>query len=84
MHGAVWERLLAGRYEPQDDASLTLVSYCVKHPITAYVEPFCLGSKLREMPLFLTPEHYVPAPLERTYMQAWSGVPERWRRVIEG
>jgi len=36
------------------------------------------------MPLFLRPEHYIPVPLEMTYMSAWSGVPARWRRVIEG
>ncbi|NLF69227.1 MAG: DUF4058 family protein [Candidatus Anammoximicrobium sp.] len=83
MHGAIWERLLAGDYQPPDDLPLTLVSYCVKHPITAYVEPFLVGSVLPEMPLFLTPERYVRTPLESTYMQAWAGVPNRWRRVIE-
>jgi hypothetical protein len=35
------------------------------------------------MPLFLTKTHYVHVPLEKTYVQAWAGVPERWRRVIE-
>jgi hypothetical protein len=83
MHGAVWDRLLAGDYESPDDLSLTLVSYCVKHPVTAYIEPFRVGSELPDMPLFLTPEHYIPVPLESTYMQAWAGVPNRWRRVIE-
>jgi len=52
-------------------------------PITAYVEPTCVGRVLPDMPLFLTPEHYVNVPLENTYMAAWRGVPERWRRVIE-
>lgn len=84
IHGAVWDRLLAGDYEPPDDLSLTLVSYRVRNPITAYVEPIRVGSRLPDMPLFLTPEHYVPVPLESTYMQAWAGVPNRWRRVIEG
>jgi len=52
-------------------------------PITAYVEPACVGEVLPDMPLFLTPEHYINVPLENTYMAAWRGVPERWRRVIE-
>jgi hypothetical protein len=43
-----------------------------------------VGSPLIETTLFLRPEHYLPVPLETTYMSAWSGVPERWRRVIEG
>jgi hypothetical protein len=84
MHGAVWERLMAGSYHHPEDLPLTLVSYAVRHPITAYVEPVRLGSSLIDMPLFLTPEHYVRVPLETTYLRAWSGVPQRWRRVIEG
>lgn len=83
MHAAVWERLMAGRYDPPADLPLTLVSYCARHPITAYIEPIRVGNELVDMPLFLTTAHYVPAPLEMTYMQAWSGVPQRWRRVIE-
>jgi hypothetical protein len=48
----------------------------------AYVEPTAVGLPLTEMPLFLTKTHYIRTPLEKTYMQAWAGVPERWRRVI--
>ena len=83
LHGAVWDRLLAGDYQRPDDLPLTLVSYCVTHPITAYVEPFRVGNPLPNMPLFLTRDQYIPTPLEFTYMQAWAGVPHRWRRVIE-
>jgi hypothetical protein len=36
------------------------------------------------MPLFLTPERYVNVPLEETYLGAYEGVPQRWKRVIEG
>jgi hypothetical protein len=43
-----------------------------------------VGTNLIDMPLFLTPELYVPVPLEATYNQSWSGVPQRWRGVIEG
>jgi len=84
MHGAVWDRLMADSYEPAEDLPLTLVSYDVWHTIKAYVEPIRVGSLLIDMPLFLRPEHYIPVPLERTYMSAWTGVPQRWRRVIEG
>lgn len=82
IHGTIWDRLMAGEYEIQAGQILTLVSYCAAKPIRAYVEPCQVGSRLTDMPLFLTPEHYVPVPLETTYMQAWEGVPERWRRVI--
>jgi hypothetical protein len=84
MHGAVWDRLMAGSYEPPDGLPLTLVSYAVRRTVKAYVEPIRVGSLLIDMPLFLRPEHYIPVPLERTYLSAWTGVPQRWRRVIEG
>jgi len=84
IHGVIWEHLMAGPYSGADGLPLTLVSYCSKHPITADVEPICVGSTLVDMPIFLTRTHYIPVPLEMTYMQAWSGVPQRWKRVIEG
>ena len=83
MHGAVWDRLMAGSYQAPHGRPLTLVSYAARRTITAYVEPFCVGSPLIDMPLFLRPQHYVPVPLEATYLSAWSGVPQRWRRVLE-
>jgi hypothetical protein len=51
---------------------------------TAYFEPVALGRPLPDMPLFLTPEHYVNVPLEATYLAAWRGVPERWKHVMTG
>lgn len=82
MHGAIWADLGEPAYEPPADCPLTLVSYCAKSPITAHIEPTRVGLALIDMPLFLTKEHYVPTPLEKTYMQAWAGVPQRWQRVI--
>lgn len=84
IHGVIWDRLLAGSYQAPDGDPLTLVSYAARGTITAFVEPFRVGSPLPDMPLFLQPGHYVPVPLEATYLSAWSGVPQRWRRVIEG
>jgi hypothetical protein len=84
LHGLLWEELGEPHYEPPVDRPLGMVSYCAKSPISAYIEPTRVGLPLTEMPLFLTNTHYIRTPLEATYMQAWAGVPERWRRVIEG
>lgn len=84
LHGVIWEELGEPHYEPPVDRPLGMVSYCAKSPISAYIEPTRVGLPLTEMPLFLTNTHYIRTPLEATYMQAWAGVPERWRRVIEG
>ena len=83
IHAEIWEGLGEPIIEPPPDLPLTVASYCAKSPITAYIEPTRVGLALPDMALFLTKTHYVHAPLELTYMQAWSGVPERWRRVIE-
>jgi hypothetical protein len=62
---------------------LTLASYAAGVPTTLYVETVGVGDMLPEMPLFLLPGRYVPVPLEETYQQSWSGVPRRWRDVLE-
>lgn len=83
IHGEVWRRLMAGDFALPAGKPLTLVSYAVGRTVTAFVEPTAVGAELIDMPLFLTPERYVPVPLEETYKRAWSGVPQRWQRVIE-
>ncbi len=83
LHGLLWKELGEPPYEAPPDRPLTMVSYCAKSPITAYIEPTRVGLPLTEMPLFLTKTHYIRTPLAATYMQAWAGVPERWRRVVE-
>jgi hypothetical protein len=83
MHEAIWGTLAAMEYDQPAGLPLTLASYCARETIHCYVEPLAVGSVLIDMPLFLTREHYVNTPLESTYMKAWQGVPQRWRRVIE-
>jgi hypothetical protein len=83
IHGVIWEYITNEPWPAMPDRPLTLASYCAKTPITAYVEPLSIGHTLPDMPLFLTPDHYIYVPLEATYMAAWRGVPQRWRRVIE-
>ena len=82
IHCYIWERTMAGTFEPPEGLPLTLASYCARSPLQAWVEPTAVGSELIDMPLFLTPDHYVNTPLESTYTQAWAGVPKRWQRVI--
>ncbi len=50
--------------------------------MTCYVEPTAVGTSLIDMPLFLTPDRYVNVPLEKTYLAAYDGLPQRWKRVI--
>jgi len=83
IHGAIWERM-KGIYDPPADKPLTLAAYASGAAIRCFVEPTAVGSELIPMPLFLTPDRYVNVPLELTYRGAYEGVPQRWKRVIEG
>ncbi len=80
----MWEHLFGGTTEPSGSPPLTLVSYRVGPPVTAYLEPVAVGDGLPDMPLFLDPAWYVNVPLEETYLQTWSGYPERWKLELAG
>ena len=83
LNHLIWRYIEAEDWFAPTDRPLCLASYAARTPVTAYVEHLAVGSRLVEMPLFLTRDHYVNVPLEETYVAAWRGVPERWRRVIE-
>jgi hypothetical protein len=61
---------------------LTCVAYVGGPGAEAFIEPLGFGDALPDMPLFLTPEVYVPVPLEATYQAAWDGMPAYWRDVL--
>lgn len=84
IHGAVWEEIADPSYRQPADKPLTLAAYSSGLVKTAYVEPIAVGDVLPVMPVFLEPAAYINVPLETTYEAAWRGVPERWRRVLEG
>lgn len=85
MHGAIWLDYAGGPpYEVPRDKPLTLASYEAGNDPCAYVEPTAVGRPLIEMPLFLEPGWYVNVPLEKTYMAAFAGVPQRWKAEIVG
>ena len=83
IHGAIWEYLFGVCPASPGDRPLTLVSYCAAPAATAYVEPLAVGAPLPDMPLFLDAGWYVNVPLEETYMQSWSGLPEPWKRELK-
>jgi Protein of unknown function (DUF4058) len=84
IHRAVWGDDCGEDYALPADKPLTCVSYIGGAGAAAFVEPVAVGDPLPEMPLFLTPDVYVPVPLERTYQAAWEGMPAYWRDVLTG
>jgi len=85
IHKAIWDEY-AGE-EPFDflaNKPLTAASYVGGDLPTAYVESIGVGDVLPSLPIFLNEDHYVPAPLEETYMQAWAVFPKMLKDVMEG
>jgi hypothetical protein len=65
-----------------NDQPLTCVSSVGGRAAAVFVELLAVGEPLPDMPLFLTPDVYMPVPLEATYQAAWEGMPAYWRDVL--
>ncbi|NUQ64512.1 MAG: DUF4058 family protein [Pirellulales bacterium] len=82
IHRAVWGEDCGEDFALPADKPLTCVAYIGGFGAEAFLEPVAVGDALPDMPLFLTPEVYVPVPLEATYQSAWDGMPAYWREVL--
>ena len=82
IHRAVWGDDCGEDYSVSPEKPLTCVAYVGGSGAEAFIEHAAVGDLLPEMPLFLTPEIYVPVPLEATYQAAWGAMPAFWRDVL--
>lgn len=83
IHKAIWDEFVEDTFTLPPDKPLTLVSYEAGPTKAAYLEPVAVGEALPDMPLFLTPECYIPAPLERTYQATWDVFPAPLKGLLE-
>lgn len=83
IHKAIWDDFMEEDLELPPDKPLTLASYDAGSLRVAYVEFLAVGDPLPDMPLFLQPELYVPAPLEATYQATWSLFPAALKPLLE-
>jgi hypothetical protein len=86
IHGIICQQLesLEEPYDLPVQEPLTLASYASGPQIEVYLEHTAVGGILPDMPLFLRPDRYINVPLETTYQASYQGVPEFWRKVLEG
>jgi len=84
VHKVIWDEFIDSAFELPEEKRLTLVSYIAGPFPEAFIEPTTVGATLPDMPLFLTPEVYVPLPLEATYESAWDDMPSFWQDVLTG
>lgn len=85
VHAKFWEDSYGITSAPgvEPENPLGMAAYVSAMRPVAYFEPFAVGSTLIDMPIFLSQDRYINVPLERTYMEAWQGVPRRWREVVD-
>jgi hypothetical protein len=84
IHKAIWDEFVEEDFALPADQQLTLAAYDAGPPPAAYVEFVAVGNTLPDMPLFLKPEFYVPAPLEETYRITWDDFfPAPMKRLLE-
>lgn len=83
IHALIWEGYGDELDAPPPGKSVTLASYVAKTLPDAYLEFAALGDPLPAMPLFLDVHAYVTVPLAATYENAYRGVPQIWREVLE-
>jgi hypothetical protein len=84
IHKAIWEEIRDEPFTLPPDKPLTMAAYDAGPEIVAYVEPVAVGDALPNLPLFLEPELYVPAPLEATYQATWNVFPAALKGLLEG
>ena len=83
IHKAIWDQFEEEDFELPANKPLTLAAYDAGPPPVAYVEPMAVRDALPDMPIFLKPGFYVPAPLEETYMSTWRHFPAPMKRLLE-
>lgn len=83
IHRAIWDEFSDSDFRLPEGFPLTLAAYRADQWPEAFVEPTRVGQTFATMPVFLSPDEYVPLPLEATYLAAWELVPPVWRAVVE-
>lgn len=84
IHKALWDEFGDEPFELPPDKPLTVAAYIGGDIPTAYVENMAVGEPLPSLPIFLSEERYIPAPLEATYMEAWRVYPALLKEVMQG
>jgi hypothetical protein len=83
VHKAIWDEVAERPFTLPPDKPLTAAAYRAAPTKTAYVEPLAVGDELPSLPIFLTDDEYVPAPLEETYRASWAAYPAALKELLE-
>jgi len=79
---AIWDEILEEELELPADKPLVQGAFDAGPEKVAYFEPIAVGDPLPDLPLFLKPETYVPAPLDATYQATWDTFPAALKPLL--
>jgi hypothetical protein len=82
IHKEIWDEISTAPFELPSDKPLTVAAYRASPTKTAYVEPVAVGDPLPSLPIFLTDDEYVPAPLDETYGTSWRVFPGEFKELL--
>lgn len=84
VHKAIWDEFHEEELQLPPGKSLTVASYDagLDGDRVAYVDFVAVGDPLPDSPLFLKPEVYVQAPLEKTYLTTWHVFPNALKGLL--
>jgi len=71
VHKAIWDEIKEEECELPAGKPFTVAAYDAGPPPVAYVDFVAVADSLPDMPIFLKPDFYVPAPLEASYRTTW-------------
>jgi hypothetical protein len=83
IHKAICDEFVEEPFEAPPGKPFIVASYIGDDIPTAYVESVGVGDALPSAPLFLSPERYVPAPLDATYEQSYAVFPALLKSMLE-
>lgn len=83
IHKLIWEQFKDEPFVLPRDKPLTVAAYVTGAVRKAYIETVAVGDELPSAPIFLSPDRYVPAPLESTYNETWADCPEPVRALMD-
>lgn len=83
VHKPIWDQFKEEPFDLPAGEPLTLAAYSAGPEKVAYVENVAVGDPLADMPLFLSPDHYVPCPLEASYQVTWDVFPGALKGPLE-
>jgi hypothetical protein len=82
IHRRVWGPDRVYRFDPAKP--LTCAAYASGNAPRGYIEPVAVGDALPDLPVFLTPDEYVLAPLEAAYAAAFAEMPDHIQGALAG